>query len=605
MKLPGVFRKSFSKRLILVLLLVSIAPLLFFCAIIIHNSGKKTNEDYRENNRIVLENFGRRLDDYMDQMEESLFSVVYNDYTNSNNEDLDIYSNIQQQLLYIRFSIKETESLLYYFPERKEVYIINNRGNRSYLNAEDIEETDWYKQAVQANGKCVILSRHYQSGYDSRYEIIGDVEVFTICRTFRLLNGELSVLAVNSKMSDVEKLCGESITTKGESVTCLTENGEMLWSTDEKINEESDKIAQKILEQGGEDGHFIMTSEIDGDTYTYVYRVSKNTGLISFKRISNAVLNEYAAESIRTLLIIVVGILVLVVLIGTLFARTVTKPLRDLEKTMGEFGDGNVRVRASVSSEDEIGKIAEAFNSMAGQIRYLIKEQYSLRLSTRTAQLYSLIAQINPHFINNVLQSIGSVALEKDAPDIYEITTIFARMLRYSIKGKEMVALSDEIQNALDYLFIQKFRYEDLLKYEILTDENLRNTIVPKLILQPLIENAIVHGLEEKKGIGTVKVSCITESPEMMKIIITDNGCGIAGEKVEEFQKIFQQRDREIELETESIGILNVYQRLRIIYGSSFMMEIHSKLMCGTVIKLHIPVSDGRKTEDVKSNSCR
>lgn len=589
MHLFKILKSSFRKRVTAVLLLVAFVPLLIFGIIMIESSVKSIHASYHNSSLVMLKSIERRLDDYISQCDESLFFVLYDNYSNDN-EELDIYNNIQKKLLYIRFLKKEHESLLYYFPAKEELYIINNSGNRSFLHASDIEETPWYQEATTNQDKCVVLPQHVQTGYAPRYEINQTVPVFTVCRTFRDVYGEESVFAINCKLTGIETICNAAENMAQESLFCLTKDGGLLYTTDTASSAIDIRAIYDVIAKNVEgEGSFVLKSPVDGNRYTVVYKVSAETGLITFKRILNSSLNQYIARSIRMMLWMMLILIGLMIPLGTLLSRTVTKPLSLLEKNMEQFGRGDIGTRIAVNSADEIGKIGTTFNHMAQQLQTLIAEQYALKLSNQTAQLYSLIAQINPHFINNVLQSIGSVALEKDAPEIYEASTILAKMMRYSIKGKDKVTLHEEMENASDYLYIQKFRFEDRLQYTFEIEKSLYPVILPKLTLQPLVENAVVHGLEAKKEMGSVFVRCYRESETMFCLCVTDDGDGMDAQTLHALHAKFQKNDKAIEIETTSIGLINVYQRLRMIYGVEFTMDLQSELHKGTVLTLHIP----------------
>ncbi|MEG1878159.1 MAG: sensor histidine kinase [Pseudoflavonifractor sp.] len=586
------FRGSFHKRLTAILLLVALVPVLLFGTIIVNSSVRDTHASYQASSLSALKSLDRRLDDYIAQTEEALFFVLY-DNQDSNNNEIDIYNSIQRQLLYIMFLRDEHESLLYYFPAREEVYIINYAGNLSYLNASDMEHTDWYRRAVETPETCVVLPQHHQTGYAERYQMNAKPTVFSVCRTFRLPTGGTSVLAINCKLTAVADICSAAENMEGESLTCLTADGGLLYSTDPSYaQEDRDDIYARIRAEGEREGSFVIQSATDRERYTVVYKISDDAELVSFKRIPNWALNQYVADSIQTMLVIMLMIMLCIIPLGALLAKTVTRPLSALGTAMQAFGQGDIARRVSVRSEDEIGRMAQSFNSMAEQIQKLINEQYALKLSGRTAQLYSLIAQINPHFINNVLQSIGSVALEKDAPEIYEATTILAKMLRYTIKGKDQVTLEEELENTSNYLFIQKFRFEDNLHYSFQVEEGLKAVVLPKLTLQPLVENAMIHGLEGKKGRGTIALRCFRTPAGQMCIQIADDGVGMDSEKLAEIRSKFRKNDEAIEISTSAIGLINVYQRLRIIYGEAFSLEIQSMVGAGTELTLLIPLPE-------------
>lgn len=272
--------------------------------------------------------------------------------------------------------------------------------------------------------------------------------------------------------------------------------------------------------------------------------------------------------------------------ISIFFAMNVTRPLNNLSKMMKEVEKGDLSINIPVHSNDEVGQLAKSFNSMLMEIRELIKQKYNVELKQKTAELYALQSQINPHFMYNTLETISMSVEEEKTEDVVTMLTLLGRMLRYSLNNKDkLVTIRNELQHIEDYLRIQKFRFEERLHFEIEKEEKLLEYYIPKFVLQPIIENSIKYGLEKQRELK-VKISVCEEHPDLI-LTVLDSGPGIAKEKLEELNERLMAdpmlgRD-------SGIGIINVNARITMIFGDHYRLSITSHVNKGTMIKIRIP----------------
>lgn len=187
-------------------------------------------------------------------------------------------------------------------------------------------------------------------------------------------------------------------------------------------------------------------------------------------------------------------------LISIFFAWTVTRPLNELGDIMKRVEKGDLLVNIPIHSKDEVGILASSFRSMLAEIRELIQKNYHIELRKKTAELYALQSQINPHFMYNTLETIGMAVEEGETEEVVKMVTLLGRMMRFSISNKEsLVPINSEVQHIEDYLSIQQFRFEDRLYFQIEKETDTVNYYIPKFVLQPIVENAIKYGLEKEK----------------------------------------------------------------------------------------------------------
>uniref|UniRef100_UPI00136CE0CB sensor histidine kinase n=1 Tax=Clostridium sp. C2-6-12 TaxID=2698832 RepID=UPI00136CE0CB len=237
---------------------------------------------------------------------------------------------------------------------------------------------------------------------------------------------------------------------------------------------------------------------------------------------------------------------------------------------------------------DEVGELGSSFNNMVKEINNLINLVQKEEKSKRIAEMNVLQAQIKPHFMYNTLDTIRWMAEEHNEEDIVEIIEAFTNLLRISLsKGKEMISVQDELNHVQSYLIIQKIRYEDKLDYEIEFDENILDFEVIKLILQPLVENAIYHGIKEKRGNGKISITGKIEG-NLLCFTVMDNGKGMEEDVLNRINKMLAgvgENKHEI-----GYGIFNVNERIRMIYGDEYGLKYKSVYGEGTIVELRHPI---------------
>ena len=253
-------------------------------------------------------------------------------------------------------------------------------------------------------------------------------------------------------------------------------------------------------------------------------------------------------------------------------------PLKDLRKTMLEIGSGSQNLRAKEAGAQELRELTRQFNAMLDQVDQLMEDVRKQEETTRQYELQALSSQINPHFLYNTLDTIIWMAEFKDSQRVVEVTKSLATYFRLALnQGKDLISLSDEINHVRQYLFIQKQRYGDKLEYEIDENPAFDNLVLPKLVLQPLVENALYHGIKEKEGQGHIRVSVQKQNSGLV-IRIEDDGVG--------FQAATD--NSQSQLKRGGVGLQNVNQRLKLHFGEHYQMKIDSAPSKGTTVEIYI-----------------
>ncbi len=309
-----------------------------------------------------------------------------------------------------------------------------------------------------------------------------------------------------------------------------------------------------------------------------------DTGIIS---------KEFNYMRVKTILIALGSMLLsfffIIILAGNITNRT--KLVVNLSKNIAK---GNfTQINEDKIGKDEIGVLAESINMMSTQLQELINNEYKSRINkaqlereTAQAKLLALQSQVNPHFMFNTLESIRLKAVVKNETETAKIIMYLSKMFRHLINwDDDVIPLDEDIRFLKEFLYIQKYRFGDEFEYEVIVDEAAESCLLPKLIIQPLVENACVHGVESISHNRKVEIY-VTVLNEKLIICVLDNGIGIEEPRLKELREMLSGGKKL----SHSVGLYNVYQRLSLYYGQDFSMEIHSKENYGTDIDIIIPI---------------
>lgn len=298
-------------------------------------------------------------------------------------------------------------------------------------------------------------------------------------------------------------------------------------------------------------------------------------------------------KEMNHLIVLAAGIVLLVLGISLGFVWYVTSriayPAKELMESMKTLAKDNEYPRVKIVSNDEIGMIGLEYNKMAENIETLIEKVYKMELTQKQAELEFLQMQINPHFLYNALDTISWMALDKGNMDVSEMTIALAELLRATIKKESFITLREEMNTVKDYLLIQQERFGDKISAEYFVEEDAYSCMVPNFILQPVIENAIIHGLEPKIEKGKVSIN-ISIQDEFLTFLVEDNGVGMDEKEILDLYKKCRENNTK-----QSIGLKNVYRRLLLCYGEASMLKIESKKEQGTRISFLIPRNISKK----------
>ncbi|KGE20456.1 sensor histidine kinase [Paenibacillus wynnii] len=297
---------------------------------------------------------------------------------------------------------------------------------------------------------------------------------------------------------------------------------------------------------------------------------------------------------IRVAVSVIISALIMAVLLIYHFSRLLTGRMLRLSKHITKVASGNLDATLRIDGRDEIGQLARQFNHMVRNISDLMTEvqesnhqKSELELRQNEIKFKMMASQINPHFLFNALESIRMRAHLRGQSEIAQVVRLLGKLMRKNLEvGNGKIELQSELETVRCYLFIQKFRYDDRLTYELNIDPKANFVMIPPLIIQPLVENSVIHGLENRIPGGIIRVDVQVEE-DQVKIQVTDNGEGMSEDSIVELYRMLENRNDE---GNQHIGLKNIHSRLQLTYGPDSGLTIVSKIGFGTQISFVIPL---------------
>lgn len=444
----------------------------------------------------------------------------------------------------------------------------------------DITSMDWYKNAQEASGSSVISSSHVQPIFKDRYPWVVSLSRELISKEG---NRKLGVFLVDLNFSVMNDMFKDIRLGQRGYLFIIDSEGKIVYHPQQQLiysNLKSEMI-DKVLEVNN--GTFITDQGNDSRMYTV-----QNSDF-GWKIVGVSYVNELVDNQSEVLLsIIILGIVCIIIgiIIALFLSNRISQPIKSLQGYMKEVEQGNFDIHVPIPKTIEIRRLARAFNIMVGKIKELMSQTVMDQEQKRRSEISALQAQINPHFLYNTLDSIIWMAEGNKSREVVVMTSALAKLFRSSIsKGEELVAIRTEIEHITNYLMIQKMRYKNKLDYHIeITDSMLEYRII-KIILQPLVENAIYHGIKMKQGPGLIRITSEETETDII-LIVEDNGNGMDETKL---KSLFLQTAA-----TEGgrgMGVRNVHERLKLYYGAQHGLTYNSTLGVGTTVYIRIPKS--------------
>lgn len=444
---------------------------------------------------------------------------------------------------------------------------------------EELLDFDLYDLTRSENGLKLRISLAppvIKSSYDRSLSIVRPLERYAQYATYgKILRIDIDISSVTSMMEELGMFDN----------FVLVDSDHRIIASANTYSEfgEYDIFSEKDLKEG-----IVVLKQTLNDVPLSLY------GYYNSKIISD----EFSKMRLKTVFVIITSIMISLFSI-LLIASNITKRTKQVVNQSKQIAKGNfIQTYKNIGGNDEIEILADSMNQMSIKLKTLIEEKYNTRVlkaqleqETTQAMLLALQSQVNPHFLYNALESIRLKAIVKGETETAKMILYMSRMFRRVINwSDDIITLQKEISFLEEYLSIQKYRFDDEFEYVIQVEERALNCMLPKFAVQPLVENACVHGVESISGSRLVEIYALLQGGRIV-ISVRDNGSGISDDILNNLKEIPNSRSKPI----ESVGLYNVYQRLVLYYGKEFTFDIKSELGQGTEFSITIPVRNSRE----------
>ncbi len=293
-------------------------------------------------------------------------------------------------------------------------------------------------------------------------------------------------------------------------------------------------------------------------------------------------------------LIVFLGLSAVLLFLSYYIPKSITSPLRQLEKVTEQVAQGDFSVRSQVDTADEVGVLSDSMNVMIDKINDLLEQVKTEQVRLRKAEFQLLQSQINPHFLYNTLDAIVWLAESGEQETVVKMVGSLSDFFRASLnQGKDIVSVREELTHVRSYLEIQQIRYQDIMEYEIDVPEELYGYSIPKITIQPLVENALYHGVKNKRGVGHIRIRGIPEENDFL-IRVEDDGIGMTPERL---SQVIEGIQKKAPAESEIYGLYNVNERLRLNFGEESGITIESKDKEGSTVTIRLPYTEAAPSE--------
>lgn len=301
-------------------------------------------------------------------------------------------------------------------------------------------------------------------------------------------------------------------------------------------------------------------------------------------------LKAEATGTTKFAIIAFVFLLIITLILIEVISNNIFKPIKELCTMTRQVGKGDFTTRAAEYPNNEVIVLTNSFNQMVERIGNLVEDVREEQLNLRKTELKLLQAQINPHFLYNTLDTVVWLAEDKQNDMVVKMISSLSSFFRTSLsKGNDFIFFEEEVMHIRSYLQIQQFRYQDILEYEINIAEELKCCKILKLLLQPIVENALYHGIKNKRGKGKISINGIRHD-ELIYIKVKDNGIGMEKEQLEFLNKKIDGKIKEENDSKSGFGLVNVNERIKLLYGKEYGIFIESTYGEGCIVTITIPM---------------
>lgn len=571
---------SMQKKLVVIFVFLITLPITY-----VSYSSYRTNSDAMlasttESAGQLADNAMDKVDRYIADLKRSTILPLYNKdvqkYLDQKGTDWDKNSSVNMFLMYLA-NTKEEISAVYMTDRYGTIFYFNKPGLNELYPYERLAE--WQQRTRKAGLAPVLVGT-----YPVRVNGSEERQVFSVMRSIQSVSTlkDIGIIVIDVDIRLFEGIIQPlNSVTHGDTVI-VDENGKIVYNSDpDRLGE---NLTGNALLAGAVNSRGSFRLNIDGEPHIAVYSVSESTGWKTLVTIPLQELLGPIKQSRNAMMVMTLSILGFALVVAMFISYALTKPLKRTVQLMKQVQRGKLDVRVNVKHNDEIGMLGSHFNRMLGRVQDLLQEVYETEKSKQKADMLALQNQINPHFIYNTLESIRMLAELNDDDRVAELTYLLGQLLRYSItRSDEISTVQRELEHVENYLQLLQIRFPDKISYRFIVPESFYQLPIIKLVFQPIVENAVFHGLEKQAGAGMISITAWNERDDVL-FAVYDDGVGMSAERLAGLNESLNDG----KTDKFGIGLRNVNERIRLHYGESSSLDVTSMPGEGTTVTLRI-----------------
>ncbi|WP_122628341.1 cache domain-containing sensor histidine kinase [Lucifera butyrica] len=593
-------------RLVLLFIILALLPLIVTVVIVYKDTGDALQSKISTYSVQVMSQVSQNIKRELDRLQNDSVEIEFSDvvqqtllhYNQMSPWEIENAQYTMRQNLAKKFSfLHDVSDVLIYTRQRKKINAYGDYGISFNLKKEYLKP---YLDRLYRQGGGVVWipvntdSEEHLVKYATSAEQLSKSNGVVMGRAVKSLSegdiiGYLMIRTNERYLSNIYK---DIDIGQDADIFVLDRNGVVVSSRSSRVPVTSrypDGNLIQNIRDNFKNGSYVFNYEFNGQRYLVSYAPIQSVGWFVVGKIPYSYLHSDAQQMYADAIYIGISCFIAAVFLAYLFSASILAPLKRLRKVMNQAEQGNLSVSVSDGSNDEIGEITQHFNNMLTEINNLLENVKNTEHQKRLAELKALQAQINPHFLSNTLNTVRFLAKAQKAQNIESIITSLIQLFHMTMgKGDDLIPIREEIEYIKNYINIQEYRYLNKFKINYGLEPEILGYKIPRLILQPVVENALLHGIGPMEGQGLIVIKGFVYENDI-KFVITDNGTGIPPQKLE---TILQKRSTGL----NGMGIANVNERIKLYFGRQYGLSIESVPDLYTTVEVTLPaVRQGRE----------
>lgn len=557
----------------------ALVAIMLICISLYGRLSSQLTATIQQENQAMINQVNRSVDSYLRTIMKLSDSLYYGVVKNAdlseapvNNEFTLLYDNNKDYIANIALLSKEGE-LLEAVPAAR------------LKTGLDVTEEDWFQNTLRRTDNLHFTTPHVQYIFDTNENQYR--WVITLSRAVEITHGtatDQGVLLIDIRYGSLQQLLDNINMGNGGYLYMMSSSGALIYHPQ-----------MQLIDAGQVEENTEAAASYRDGNYQEVYQgekrdiTVKSVGYTGWKIIGVTPEKGFSLNNLKTQLFVVFIVaffLFILVIINAYISTRITNPIQELEKSVNALEAGELDTEVYTGGSYEIQHLGRSIGDMAERIQVLMDDIVTEHESKRKSEFDTLQSQINPHFLYNTLDIIVWMIENEQKNEAVKVVTALARFFRISLsKGKSIIPVRDELEHVRNYLMIQQMRYKNKFTYRIEPEEDTLDLASLKLMMQPLVENAIYHGMEFMDGDGEIVVSTCLENGDLW-VTIQDNGLGMTKEQAD---SLLTENAHSSSRRGSGIGVKNVNERIRLYFGEDYGLIIESEPDVGTTIRLHLP----------------